>query len=92
MCPSFRVTRDEAHVTRGRANTLRLAISGQLGADALGSDDLLALADDPRLSALPVGNVDVDDLLERSMLPLVVPAGSVANGAKSTPLAERSRA
>jgi Fe-S oxidoreductase len=31
MCPSYRVTRDEQHVTRGRANTLRLAISGQLG-------------------------------------------------------------
>ena len=31
MCPSYRVTRDEKDVTRGRANTLRLAISGQLG-------------------------------------------------------------
>ena len=30
MCPSYRVTRDEAHLTRGRANTLRLALSGQL--------------------------------------------------------------
>ena len=30
MCPSYRVTRDEKHLTRGRANTLRLAISGQL--------------------------------------------------------------
>jgi FAD/FMN-containing dehydrogenase/Fe-S oxidoreductase len=38
MCPSYRVTREEEHVTRGRANTLRLAISGQLGADALTSD------------------------------------------------------
>jgi FAD/FMN-containing dehydrogenase/Fe-S oxidoreductase len=35
MCPSFRATRDEEHVTRGRANTLRLALSGQLGDDAL---------------------------------------------------------
>jgi len=35
MCPSFRATRDEEHVTRGRANTLRLALSGQLGKDAL---------------------------------------------------------
>jgi len=34
MCPSFRVTRDEQHLTRGRANTLRLALSGQLGPDA----------------------------------------------------------
>jgi FAD/FMN-containing dehydrogenase/Fe-S oxidoreductase len=41
MCPSYRVTRDEKDVTRGRANTLRLAISGQLGPDGLGSDALL---------------------------------------------------
>jgi Fe-S oxidoreductase len=34
MCPSYRATRDEAHLTRGRANTLRLALSGQLGDDA----------------------------------------------------------
>ena len=35
MCPSYRVTRDEQHLTRGRANTLRLALSGQLeGVDA----------------------------------------------------------
>ena len=33
MCPSYRVTRDEIHLTRGRANTLRLALSGQLGAE-----------------------------------------------------------
>jgi FAD/FMN-containing dehydrogenase/Fe-S oxidoreductase len=38
MCPSYRVTRDEQHVTRGRANTLRLALSGQLGPDGLASD------------------------------------------------------
>ncbi|MGH6627526.1 MAG: FAD-binding and (Fe-S)-binding domain-containing protein [Burkholderiaceae bacterium] len=38
MCPSYRVTRDEKHLTRGRANTLRLAVSGQLGADAFASD------------------------------------------------------
>jgi len=40
MCPSFRVTRDEVHLTRGRANTLRLALTGQLGADAMSSDAL----------------------------------------------------
>jgi Fe-S oxidoreductase len=40
MCPSYRATRDEKDVTRGRANTLRLAISGQLGADALASDEM----------------------------------------------------
>ena len=37
MCPSYRVTRDETHLTRGRANTLRLALTGQLGADAMAS-------------------------------------------------------
>jgi len=40
MCPSYRVTRDERDVTRGRANTLRLAITGQLGSDALSSDEM----------------------------------------------------
>lgn len=46
MCPSYRVTRDEQHLTRGRANTLRLALSGQLGPDAFTSDamhDTMAL-------------------------------------------------
>ncbi|MDP2985678.1 FAD-binding and (Fe-S)-binding domain-containing protein, partial [Hydrogenophaga sp.] len=42
MCPSYRVTRDEQHLTRGRANTLRLALSGQIpglaGSDALTSE------------------------------------------------------
>ncbi|MEM6679085.1 MAG: FAD-linked oxidase C-terminal domain-containing protein [Pseudomonadota bacterium] len=38
MCPSFRVTREEVHSVRGRANTLRLALSGQLGPDAFASD------------------------------------------------------
>jgi FAD/FMN-containing dehydrogenase/Fe-S oxidoreductase len=38
MCPSFRATADEQHLTRGRANTLRLALSGQLGRDALTSE------------------------------------------------------
>lgn len=41
MCPSYRATRSEKDVTRGRANTLRLAISGQLGPDALASDEMM---------------------------------------------------
>ena len=40
MCPSYRVTRDERDVTRGRANSLRLALSGQMGPDALISDEM----------------------------------------------------
>ncbi len=39
MCPSYRATHNEKDVTRGRANTLRLAISGQLGPHALSSAD-----------------------------------------------------
>jgi len=31
MCPSYRATGNERDLTRGRANTLRLALSGQLG-------------------------------------------------------------
>ncbi len=38
MCPSYRVTREERDVTRGRANTLRLAVTGQLGPDAFTAD------------------------------------------------------
>jgi Fe-S oxidoreductase len=40
MCPSYRVTMDERDATRGRANTLRLALSGQLGANALTSPEM----------------------------------------------------
>ena len=35
MCPSYRATRDEEHSPRGRANALRLALTGQLGPDGL---------------------------------------------------------
>ncbi|MBT6043684.1 MAG: FAD-binding protein [Gammaproteobacteria bacterium] len=45
MCPSYRVTNDEKHLTRGRANTLRLAISGQLGKDALLSEEMFDTMD-----------------------------------------------
>ena len=40
MCPSYRATREEQHLTRGRANSLRLAISGQLGPDAFTSPEM----------------------------------------------------
>jgi FAD/FMN-containing dehydrogenase/Fe-S oxidoreductase len=40
MCPSYRVTRDEEHLTRGRANTLRLALSGQLGPEGITSPEV----------------------------------------------------
>jgi len=49
MCPSFRATGDEKHLTRGRANTLRLAISGQLGNldanEAFTSDEMFETLD-----------------------------------------------
>jgi len=49
MCPSFRATGEEKDLTRGRANTLRLALSGQLGHlnanEALTSDDVFDALD-----------------------------------------------
>lgn len=45
MCPSYRVTRDEKHLTRGRANTLRLAVSGQLGPEAFTSEAMYETLD-----------------------------------------------
>jgi FAD/FMN-containing dehydrogenase/Fe-S oxidoreductase len=41
MCPSYRATMNERDVTRGRANSLRLALSGQLGPDALTSNEMM---------------------------------------------------
>ena len=46
MCPSYRVTKDEKDVVRGRANSLRLALSGRFGEHALSSD---AMADTMKL-------------------------------------------
>jgi FAD/FMN-containing dehydrogenase/Fe-S oxidoreductase len=40
-CPSFAVTRDERDSPRGRANSVRLALSGQLGDAALGSAEMM---------------------------------------------------
>ena len=48
MCPSFRATGDEQHLTRGRANTLRLALSGQLPgarADGWASEEVFQALD-----------------------------------------------
>ena len=63
MCPSFMVTREEAHSTRGRANVLRLATSGRLaeaGLDDEGVHGVLDLCLECRAckSECPVG-VDV---------------------------------
>ena len=40
MCPSYRVTREEVDTTRGRANVLRLALTGQLGPEGLLRDEV----------------------------------------------------
>ncbi len=45
MCPSFMVTRDEEHSTRGRANALRAAISGLLPAEELTSPRMFEVMD-----------------------------------------------
>lgn len=41
MCPSYMATRDEAASTRGRANALRLAMSGQLGEQGLADEGVM---------------------------------------------------
>ncbi len=45
MCPSFKATRDEEHSTRGRANAMRMAMSGQLDKDGLASERLHEVLD-----------------------------------------------
>jgi len=45
MCPSYMATHDEHDVTRGRANALRLALTGQLGAGAFESDAMYGVMD-----------------------------------------------
>ncbi len=45
MCPSYMVTRDEADSTRGRANTLRLAMAGQLGDQQRADQDVHEVLD-----------------------------------------------
>ena len=45
MCPSYMATRDEAHSTRGRANALRLAMTGRLGEAGLGDDGVFETLD-----------------------------------------------
>jgi len=39
MCPSYMATRDELHTTRGRANLLRLVMTGELPAEDDGLDN-----------------------------------------------------
>jgi Fe-S oxidoreductase len=45
MCPSYMATREEKHSTRGRANTLRLAMAGRLSDTGLGYDDVYEVLD-----------------------------------------------
>jgi FAD/FMN-containing dehydrogenase/Fe-S oxidoreductase len=45
MCPSYMATREEKHSTRGRANALRLAMTGRLGESGLGSDAVYEVLD-----------------------------------------------
>jgi Fe-S oxidoreductase len=45
MCPSYQATRDEQHSTRGRANALRLAMTGQLGLHGLTDEAVHAALD-----------------------------------------------
>jgi len=45
MCPSYMGTREEKHSTRGRANTLRLAMAGQLADARLGDEQVYDVLD-----------------------------------------------
>jgi Fe-S oxidoreductase/FAD/FMN-containing dehydrogenase len=45
MCPSYMATREEKHSTRGRANTLRLAMAGRLGDARLSDHDVHEVLD-----------------------------------------------
>ena len=45
MCPSYMATREEAHSTRGRANTLRLAMAGRLDESGLGDEGVHEVLD-----------------------------------------------
>src|SRR5262249_41599441 len=45
MCPSYMATLDEKHSTRGRANVLRLAMTGRLGESGLGEDGVFDVLD-----------------------------------------------
>jgi FAD/FMN-containing dehydrogenase/Fe-S oxidoreductase len=45
MCPSYMATRDEADATRGRANVVRLAMSGQLGEMGLADEGVYKVLD-----------------------------------------------
>src|SRR5262249_19191207 len=65
MCPSYRATRDERDSTRGRANALRIALTGlnrggeeekRRGGEKNGSESpLLPLSSSPPLRTTPLG-------------------------------------
>jgi len=45
MCPSYQATLDEEHSTRGRANALRLAMTGQFGSEGMTSQRVFEVLD-----------------------------------------------
>src|SRR6185503_4069994 len=45
MCPSYMATKEEAHSTRGRANTLRLVMAGRLDESGLGDEGVREVLD-----------------------------------------------
>ncbi|HVW84914.1 MAG TPA: FAD-linked oxidase C-terminal domain-containing protein, partial [Bryobacteraceae bacterium] len=45
MCPSYMATREESASTRGRANVLRLAMTGRLGESGLGDENVYRALD-----------------------------------------------
>ncbi len=45
MCPSYMATREESDSTRGRANVLRMAMTGRLGESGLGDEGVFRVLD-----------------------------------------------
>ena len=87
MCPSYMATREEAHSTRGRANVLRLAMSGTLGEAGLGDEGVLrgarSLPGMPRLQIRMPGRRGHGALQERISGGLLGAARHAAAGASA---------
>jgi Fe-S oxidoreductase len=88
MCPSYMATRDETHTTRGRANALRLVMTGELGEGGWSNETLhdaldLCLQCKACKSECP-SNVDMAKLkaevLHQSYKGRPVPLGSLLMG------------
>ena len=95
MCPSYMATLDETHSTRGRANVLRLAMSGRLGESGLGDDGVFRrtrpLPGMPGLQGRVPGRRGCGALQERVPRRLLVQHGTPAARPRARRRVTRSR-